>query len=175
MLLITTRFPYNDLRDVCGCFLSLFVQKWRISCSFSAFCRKKNHQSSPDMSSKASSKSMSMSWPKGLELQSQRRKVVPRLDSFLVGGFSPTHLKNMRSRQIGSFPRVSGWKFKKMFETIKLPPTVVDHQRLKLHNFFCQWCFLLKTMDRGNMSSWVNFFALLSRWKFPNLPRWNIC
>jgi len=27
MLLITTRFPHNDLRDVCGCFLSLFRSK----------------------------------------------------------------------------------------------------------------------------------------------------
>ena len=31
------------------------------------------------------------------------------------GGFSPTHLKNMRSRQIGSFPQFSGWK-QKIFE-----------------------------------------------------------
>ena len=33
--------------------------------------------------------------------------------AILVGGFSPTHLKNMRTVKLDHFPRVSGWKYQK--------------------------------------------------------------
>ena len=42
---------------------------------------------------------------------------------FLVGGFSPTHLKKY-ARQFGSFPQESGWKFQK--KCLKPPPRKIN-------------------------------------------------
>ena len=70
----------------------------------------------------------------------------------LVGGFSPTHLKNMS--QIGSFPHKSGWKIPKM--SFELPPPIDNN------------CFLLKTSNFPDQT-WGNITPRLRPWNTSRL------
>ena len=61
--------------------------------------------------------------------------------SYLVGGFSPTHLKNMKKSNWVHLPQFSGWKFQKYRKppTRNMLTTIIICQTLR--SLFTMWLF----------------------------------
>ena len=58
-----------------------------------------------------------------------------------------------------------------MFETIKLPPTVVDHQRLKLHNVFLPMVLFVEDNGPGKRVILGHFFRTFESSKISKLTK----